>query len=424
MSKKMTRKTKKTGRKVGSKGQVAERRAVKGREREVFEEITGANGVVMMDETAGEGFHNIQEAREWVETLGLDKKKNDKIKSKNSFLGGEEVELGSRDKNQEVDELVIIQEETGFWQKIRNLNSKLPWLKIVLLLVLVAGVAFGVEELLRHNVGTGGKKDDVGMTEEVPDQDLSGGTQEEPGVEEQPKDEQKAPEDEPKPEEDTKPYKPNGDTLQSGQTTGDYTGKKLVAITFDDGPSAVTTPRLLDILKEKKAKATFFVVGNMAIKNTDLLKREYAEGHEVGSHTMTHANLGRSTVAGIQWEEQAMDNLFVDVLGARPAITRPPYGEVNDTVRSTMNQPLIIWTVDTEDWRYRDATSVRSRAMAGVFDGAIILMHDIHSTTVDAVGAIIDDLRAAGYELVTVSEMAKIRGVSLQNGYSYGSFRI
>ncbi len=89
-----------------------------------------------------------------------------------------------------------------------------------------------------------------------------------------------------------------------------------------------------------------------------------------------------------------------------------------------MNQPLIIWTVDTEDWRYRDATSVRSRAMAGVFDGAIILMHDIHSTTVDAVGAIIDDLRAAGYELVTVSEMAKIRGVSLQNGYSYGSFRI
>ncbi len=92
----------------------------------------------------------------------------------------------------------------------------------------------------------------------------------------------KAPEDEPKPEEDTKPYKPNGDTLQSGQTIGDYTGEKLVAITFDDGPSAVTTPRLLDIFKRKESKSDVFVVGNMAIKNTDLLKREYAEGHEVG----------------------------------------------------------------------------------------------------------------------------------------------
>lgn len=422
MSKKISRKVRKTGRKVGNKGQAIEKQTIRGRavKGEVFEEITGASGVVVTDEVTGEGFHNIQEAQEWAETLGLDKKKNAKVKGKNVFLGGEEVELGGRDKNQGTDELVIIQEETGFWQKVRNLNSRLPWLKIILLLVLVVGVAFGVEELLRHNAKTEG-----GVTEEIPVQDLDGETQKEPKVEEQPKDEPKdEPKVEPKPEGDTKPYKPTGDTLQPGQTTGNYAGKKLVAITFDDGPSAATTPRLLDILKEKKAKATFFVVGNMAIKNTDLLKREYAEGHEVGSHTMTHANLGRSTVAGIQWEEQAMDNLFVDVLGARPAITRPPYGEVNNTVRSTMNQPLIIWTVDTEDWRYRDAASVRSRAMAGVFDGAIILMHDIHGTTVDAVGAIIDDLRAAGYELVTVSEMAKIRGVSLQNGYSYGSFRI
>ena len=84
---------------------------------------------------------------------------------------------------------------------------------------------------------------------------------------------------------------------------------------------------------------------------------------------------------------------------------------------------MIIWTVDPQDWKYRDAATVRANVVSSTFDGAIVLMHDIHSTTVDAVANIIDDLRAAGYEFLTVSEMAAARGVVLQNGYSYGSFR-
>ena len=170
-------------------------------------------------------------------------------------------------------------------------------------------------------------------------------------------------------------------------------------------------------------KATFFAVGNMAQKSPEVLRQEEAEGHEVASHTMTHANLKRSTIEGIKWEVAAIDGIFTDILGHGPSLTRPPYGNINDNVRIYVNQPLILWTVDPEDWRYKDAAVVRKNVVSGAFDGAIILLHDIHATTVDAVAGIVDDLKAAGYEFMTVSELAAARGIVMQNGVSYGSFR-
>lgn len=200
-------------------------------------------------------------------------------------------------------------------------------------------------------------------------------------------------------------------------------GKKLVALTFDDGPSVATTARLLDILKEKNAKATFFVVGTMAQRAPDLVKREEAEGHEVGSHTMAHVNFTTMDAAAVQNEMKAADGMFQEILGHSASLVRPPYGTLNQATKESVGRPLVLWTVDPLDWKYRDAAGVRQRAVADSFDGAVILMHDIYPTTVDAVAGVIDDLRAQGYEFLTISEMARARGVTMVSGATYGSFR-
>ena len=157
-------------------------------------------------------------------------------------------------------------------------------------------------------------------------------------------------------------------------------------------------------------------MGSRAQKSPEILRQEEADGHEVASHTMTHANLKRSTVEAIKWEAAAMNGLFTEILGHGPSLTRPPYGNISNDTRTYINQPLILWTVDPEDWKYKDANIVHKNIVNSAFDGAIILMHDIHATTVDAVARVIDDLRAAGYEFMTVSELAAARGVVLQNG--------
>ncbi len=200
-------------------------------------------------------------------------------------------------------------------------------------------------------------------------------------------------------------------------------GRKLVALTFDDGPSYATTARLLDILREKNVKATFFVVGNMANGAPELVRREEAEGHEVGGHTTAHVNFAYMNAEQTQAEFAAMNQIFNNILGHSSRIMRPPYGNYTEVTQTYAGQPMIYWTVDTLDWKYRDAAWVRQNTVNSTFDGAIILMHDIHPTTIDAVAGVIDDLRAQGYEFLTVSELAQARGVTMVNGGVYGSFR-
>ncbi len=296
----------------------------------------------------------------------------------------------------------------GLGLRLHALNVQLPWLKVLLLVILAVGVAFGVEELLRHNANppmepavTAGHNGIV----EVPPEKIA------------------EPDDKPV-NDSEQPSKPNeSDDNTSAKPVPPSTDRKLVALTFDDGPSPTQTPRLLQILRDKGVKVTFFVVGSRAQKSPEILRQEEADGHEVASHTMTHANLKRSTVEAIKWEAAAMNGLFTEILGHGPSLTRPPYGNISNDTRTYINQPLILWTVDPEDWKYKDANIVHKNIVNSAFDGAIILMHDIHATTVDAVARVIDDLRAAGYEFMTVSELAAARGVVLQNGVSYGSFR-
>lgn len=199
-------------------------------------------------------------------------------------------------------------------------------------------------------------------------------------------------------------------------------GKKLVALTFDDGPLAATTPQLLDILKKKQVPATFFVVGTMAERAPEVLKREQKEGHEVGSHTTAHRSLATMSAGEIQAEKQQMNSIVERITGKGVSLVRPPYGALSDTVRGTMGQAMILWSVDPEDWRDRKAETVRTRVREMAHDGAVILLHDIHPTTVEAVPGIIDDLRADGYEFVTVSELAEAKKVKLESGKVYRSF--
>ncbi len=198
--------------------------------------------------------------------------------------------------------------------------------------------------------------------------------------------------------------------------------KKLVALTFDDGPSPFTTPTLLDILSEKNTLATFFMLGSMAQNNPDIVKRAEREGHEVASHTMYHQNLVWLSPEAVQSDIDESNAVFSNILGRIPKLTRPPYGNINDIVRAIIGTPLILWSVDPQDWQYKDASTILSITLSQVRDGAIILVHDIYPTTVEAVPAIIDTLRENGYEFTTISELAKARGVNLSPGEYYYSF--
>ena len=200
-------------------------------------------------------------------------------------------------------------------------------------------------------------------------------------------------------------------------------GKLLAALTFDDGPSPETTPRLLDILQEKDVPATFFTLGSKAAAYPDIIKREAKEYHEVASHTMYHQNLIRIPANAAISDINDAKNTLKDILKHDINYTRPPYGNTNDTVRNTVGTPIILWSVDTEDWKSKNVDAIIATAMSEVHDGAIILMHDIYPSTVDAVPILIDKLREKGYEFASLNELTRIRKTKLENGVSYYNFR-
>lgn len=202
-----------------------------------------------------------------------------------------------------------------------------------------------------------------------------------------------------------------------------YKDKKLLALTFDDGPSDYTN-RLLDILKAKGIKVTFFALGSRADYYPDIIRREVKEGHEVESHTYAHRNLSSISAGEVSSEVISAAQSICNAVGKQGCVSyvRPPYGGVNDVVRSVVKEPLIGWSVDSLDWRSRDAVQVRAEVLTHAFDGAIVLMHDIYDSTVTGVEMMLDDLIAAGYTLVTVDELIKARTPGLSPGVLYGKF--
>lgn len=200
------------------------------------------------------------------------------------------------------------------------------------------------------------------------------------------------------------------------------TGKKLIILTFDDGPAPATTPKLLDILKKKGVPATFFVLGTMAKKHPDIVKRIKSEGHTIASHTMYHQSLPRISSQAAAADINEAKSVIKNITGENPAFTRPPYGNYNAAIQKLIDTPIILWSVDTLDWKTKTTDSIVSTALSQAKDGGIILMHDIYPTTVDAVSTLIDKFRAAGFEFASIDEVAKIRGRTLSNTPYYSFY--
>ena len=198
--------------------------------------------------------------------------------------------------------------------------------------------------------------------------------------------------------------------------------KPMVALTFDDGPSPGPTTRILDTMEKYNVRATFFDLGNAMVRYPDIVKREEKLG-EVGTHTYSHKNLNTLSKAKIQNELDLSKKAFNEVLGHDPGLLRPPYGNANNTVKGLVDVPLINWNVDSLDWKYRNKDLILNEIdKFGNLDGKIILMHSIHSTTADTVEVLIPDLIYKGYQIVTVSELARYKGVELEAGKLYRGF--
>jgi len=176
-----------------------------------------------------------------------------------------------------------------------------------------------------------------------------------------------------------------------------------VALTFDDGPGA-HTPRLLTALDAAGVKATFFVLGQNVAVNPAVVSRMSAAGHVVANHTWDHRDMKKLTGDELTSEVTRTAAAIKAASGQTTTLLRPPYGSFGAPVRD-LGQALILWDVDTLDWKFRNAGEVVKRAMADVKPGSIILMHDIHATTVDAVPTLISKLKAAGYTFVTVPQL-------------------
>ena len=197
--------------------------------------------------------------------------------------------------------------------------------------------------------------------------------------------------------------------------------KKMVALTYDDGPS-IYTPRVLKTLKENNSVATFFVVGNRVPTYSDTVKKAHDMGCEIGNHTYEHKNLTRVSEAEVKRQITKTNRNVKKVTGQAPVIVRPTGGATNANVKQWVGMPSIIWSIDTLDWKTRNADSTKKAVLDYVKDGDIVLMHDLYSATASASETIIPELVKRGYQLVTVSELAECRGGMKETG-AYYSFR-
>lgn len=180
---------------------------------------------------------------------------------------------------------------------------------------------------------------------------------------------------------------------------------KKIALTFDDGPHPKVTMQILKTLEKYEAKATFFVVGQEVEEHPETLRAVYNAGHEIGNHTFNHEKLTTLLPEEIEQQIQATDTVIKSTIGQRATVFRPPYGSYDETITDRLNVPNVLWTIDTLDWKHRDPEKTVLAVKDGAKNGSIVLMHDIHQTTADALDEILATLQKQGYEFVTISEL-------------------
>lgn len=198
--------------------------------------------------------------------------------------------------------------------------------------------------------------------------------------------------------------------------------KKMVALTYDDGPSTYTED-ILDCLKANQAKATFYVIGCNIDGHKSAVEKAHNMGCEIGNHTYNHPMLYKLSVDEIKKEIGDTDRKIKKITGSNAVTMRPPGGGLDEEVKETVGKPIILWSIDTRDWEHRNSSRTVNAVMKYVQDGDIILMHDIYAATRDASLTLIPQLRREGYQLVTVSELAQYRGYTMKKGTVYKNLR-
>lgn len=186
--------------------------------------------------------------------------------------------------------------------------------------------------------------------------------------------------------------------------------RKVVALTFDDGPDANITPKILDVLKQNNTKASFFFIGEKVMENKDVVKRAYADGNLVLSHSFDHPDLSTKSEAVIDKQIKDTETAIYNIIGKKPALMRPPYGNTNDLilkVAARNNLKIVIWSIDTLDWSQKEKANITKNVLDNVRPGEIILMHsnEDKKTTLEALPDIISGLKDKGYSIVTLSEL-------------------
>ena len=204
-----------------------------------------------------------------------------------------------------------------------------------------------------------------------------------------------------------KPPEPKPEPAPAPAAPTPTVANKTIALTFDDGPGPYTE-KLLDILDKYDAKATFFLIGSKVSGQASVVRSIQARGHQLGNHSWSHPELPKLSVDQIAGEIDRTNEAIRQATGVKPSILRPPYGAVNGVVLEQLrlrNMSSILWSVDTRDWADRNSQIVCSRAVAGARPGAVILMHDIHQTSVNAVPCILSSLKQQGYSFVTIQRL-------------------
>lgn len=205
----------------------------------------------------------------------------------------------------------------------------------------------------------------------------------------------------------------------AGQVQVEADSAPLVALTFDDGPRNKTTGALLDGLALREVPATFFLVGSRISGSEELIRRMAAEGHQIGVHTYDHVVVTDLSREDFDLQVGKTRALLIDILGDGEYWLRPPYGIVDEAVERWCDCPLILWSVDPEDWKDEDVERIVASVLEHVQDGDIILMHDIFPTSVEAALRVVDALLGKGYCFVTVEQLMEQRGQEVRSGVQY-----
>ncbi len=201
------------------------------------------------------------------------------------------------------------------------------------------------------------------------------------------------------------------------------TNKKVIALTFDDGPVVGTTEKIINILKDNKSTATFYMLGLSMENNEEIIKKVSDYGNEIGLHGYSHRNFTRMGLHEVQEEINKANDILYRATGKYATQIRPPYGSINSNITSNLNYSYIIWNVDTDDWRFKNPDQLVNHVLENVEDGDIVLFHDIYETSALAIEKLLPELYLRGYEVVDVSTLAKIKNQEISNNQIYGSFK-